>query len=104
MHLEVRLYGSLRRYRPAGAPGAPQTTFEMILAEDATVDDLCEQLGIPHGLVTAASVNDTAVETSASLSSGDRVRLFPPSAGGSQMRPSRPCYPQSFVDAPRHTI
>jgi molybdopterin converting factor small subunit len=43
---------------------------------------LCGHLGIPDGLVSAASINDHAVEASATLNDGDKVGLFPPSAGG----------------------
>jgi len=81
MKVEVRLYGALRRYRPSAA-GAPQLSFVVELPPDATVDDLSRHLGILEGFVSAAAVNDEAVESSAVLRDGDRVGLFPPSAGG----------------------
>jgi molybdopterin converting factor small subunit len=79
MKVEVRLYGALRRYRPAGAPHAP---FVIELPPTATIDGLGRRLGIPDGLISAAAVNDEAVEDATPLRDGDRVALFPPSAGG----------------------
>jgi len=84
MNVEVRLYGVLRRYRPADAPDAPHLPFTTPLPPGATVDTLRRRLNIPDGLVSAAAVNDEAVETAFPLSDGDRVSLFPPSAGGSR--------------------
>lgn len=83
MRVEVRLYGALRRYRPAGAT-ASSLSFVVELPPGATVDDLSRQLGILEGFVSAAAVNDEAVESSAVLRDGDRLGLFPPSAGGSK--------------------
>lgn len=82
MNVEVRLYGALRRYRPDDAPGAPHLPFAALLPSVATVDTLRQRLNIPDGLISAAAVNDEAVETTFSLNDGDRVSLFPPSAGG----------------------
>ena len=82
MNVQVRLYGALRRYRPADAPGEAHTPFAASLPPAATVDTLLAQLGIPDGLASAAAVNDEAVETDHPLSDGDRVSLFPHSAGG----------------------
>ena len=82
MNVQVKLYGTLRRYRPTTAPGEAHTPFAAILPAAATVDALLAQLGIPDGLASAAAVNDEAVETDQPLRDGDRVSLFPPSAGG----------------------
>jgi hypothetical protein len=82
MKVEVRLYGSLRRYRPADAPGAPHTPFTTNAPADISVTALSALLGIPDGLAGAAAVNDEAVEGSAILKDGDKVGFFPPSAGG----------------------
>ena len=86
MIVEVRLYGSLRRYRPVDAGGAPHLPFVAVLPPEATVESLGRALGIPDGLVSAAAVNDEAVESDAGLIDGDRVALFPPSAGGMGIR------------------
>lgn len=84
MLVEVRLYGTLRRYRPGDAAGPAHTPFALELSPDATVNDLLYRLAIPDGLASAAAVNDEAVETDHPLHDGDRVALFPPSAGGRQ--------------------
>lgn len=83
MKVEVRLYGSLRRYRPADAPGAPHIPFTTTVPAGLTVAALSALLGIPDGLAGAAAVNDEAVEDSAILKESDKVGFFPPSAGGS---------------------
>lgn len=82
IRVEVRLYGALRRHRPGDAPGAPHLPFAVTLPPESTVDSLSLQLGIPDGFVSAAAVNDEAVESGVRLRDGDRVSLFPPSAGG----------------------
>ena len=82
MDVQVKLYGALRRYRPAGAPGEPHTPCAVALPPAATVETLLAHLRIPDGLASAAAVNDAAVETDHPLHDGDRVSLFPPSAGG----------------------
>lgn len=78
MIVEVRLYGSLRRYRPSELSGA----FPLDLPPGSTVDTLARRLGIPEGFVSAAAVNETAIESDTPLHDGDNVSLFPPSAGG----------------------
>jgi molybdopterin converting factor small subunit len=83
MEVEVKLYAALRRYRPAAAPGAPHHPFTLSLADGATVATLMTELGIPERMINAAAVNDEAVEPSLTLQDGDRVSLFPPTAGGS---------------------
>lgn len=82
MEIEVKLYGQLRRYRPEGVAGAPHQPFAWQSAEGDTAVTLAAELGIPDGLVNAVAVNGTAVDLSASLHPGDKVSLFPPSAGG----------------------
>jgi sulfur carrier protein ThiS len=82
MNVQVKLYGALRRYRPAGAPGEGHTPFMATLPPRATVAALLAQLGIPDGLASAAAINDEAVETDHTLRDGDQISLFPPSAGG----------------------
>jgi molybdopterin converting factor small subunit len=82
MQIEAKLYGTLRRHRPESVPGAPHHSFAVALPTGATVEALLAQLGIPDGQINAAAVNDEAVELSVVLADGDRVSLFPPSAGG----------------------
>ena len=82
MNVEVRLYGTLRRYRPATAAGFPHSPFVAALPPAATVETLLGLLGIPDGLASAVAVNDEAVGADQPLRDGDRVSLFPPAAGG----------------------
>lgn len=82
MEVEVRLYGALRRYRPGDAPGEPHLPFILSLPPGATLESLGRRLGIPDGFLSAAAVNNEAVAESVVLADGDRVALFPPSAGG----------------------
>jgi molybdopterin converting factor small subunit len=84
MEVEVKLYAALRRYRPSGISGAPHHPFMFSLPDGATVAVLVAQLGIPEGMINAAAVNDEAVEALTLLHGGDKVGLFPPSAGGRQ--------------------
>ena len=83
IRIDVRLYGTLRRYRPAEAPGAPHHPFSLTLDEPETVAAVCLRLGIPDGLVAAAALNDEAVGLERVAEDGDTLALFPPSAGGS---------------------
>lgn len=82
MEIEVKLHGTLRRYRPDSAGGAPHHPFSVSVPERLTVTKLADWLKIPDGLVTAASVNGEAVDPEIGLQAGDSVQLFPPSAGG----------------------
>jgi molybdopterin converting factor small subunit len=82
MKVEIRLYGSLRRYRPADAPGEPHTPFSMVLPSGTTVEELSDILGLPEGLAGLAAVNDEAVDGATTLKDSDKVAFFPPSAGG----------------------
>lgn len=82
MEVEVKLYGSIRRYRPATAAGAPHHPFDVTLPDGATTTSLAELLAIPEGLVNAAAVNGEAVAPDTPLQPGDKVSLFPPAAGG----------------------
>ncbi|GIK57899.1 MAG: MoaD/ThiS family protein [Chloroflexi bacterium] len=82
MEIEVKLYGQLRRYRPEGATGAAHQPFAWPLTAGDTAVSLAQALGIPDGLVNAVAVNGTAVQPDTPLHPGDKVSLFPPSAGG----------------------
>jgi molybdopterin converting factor small subunit len=82
MKVEIRLYGSLRRYRPADAPGGPHTPFSLMLPPGTTVGGLSDVLGLPEGLDGLAAVNDEAIDSATILKDSDKVAFFPPSAGG----------------------
>lgn len=80
----MKLYGQLRRYRPADAPGAPHHPFKLIVNEEDTAVSLITQLAIPDGLVNAVAINGEATDQLTTLRPGDQVGMFPPSAGGCQ--------------------
>jgi molybdopterin converting factor small subunit len=84
IQIEVTLYALLRQYRPQTAAGPPHHPFPLTLPAGTTVAELAHHLGIPEGFVNAAAVNDTAVSPPTPLTDGDKVRLFPPAAGGSR--------------------
>ncbi len=79
MNVQVRLYGLLRHYHPGPNANAPLT---LELPEGATLADVVARLGLPDGLVHAASVNNVAIGIGQPLHPGDQVGLFPPAAGG----------------------
>jgi molybdopterin converting factor small subunit len=82
MQLTVKLYGTLRKYRPESASGAPHHPFDLSIPENSTINDLARYLKIVDGAVNAAAVNGDAVGNETVLRDGDAVSLFPPSAGG----------------------
>lgn len=86
IYVQVKLYGTLRRYQPSDAEEGPRRTFMMALSPTATVIQLLEQLGIDPGMASAIAVNGETAEGEAQLQDGDDVRLFPPSAGGGGMQ------------------
>lgn len=82
MELTVKLYGTLRKYRPDSAGGAPHQPFVISVPERSTVIDLIHILEIGEGTVNASAVNGDAVDNQTILHDGDTVSLFPPAAGG----------------------
>ena len=84
MQITVKLYGTLRKYRPSSEPGAPHQPFTLALPEKSTINDLMQTLEIVDGAVNASAVNGDSVENETMLNDGDEVRLFPPSAGGAE--------------------
>jgi molybdopterin converting factor small subunit len=82
MELTIKLYGTLRKYRPNSAAGAPHQPFTISIPDNSTINDLLHALEVVDGAVNAAAVNGDAVENSTLLHDGDTVNLFPPAAGG----------------------
>lgn len=82
MTIEVKLYGILRRYRPANIPANGHKPFEMEYAEGMSIDQVREQLGIDPGLVAATAVNGETAEAGTRIADGDKISFFPPAAGG----------------------
>jgi molybdopterin converting factor small subunit len=82
MEITVKLYGVLRRHRPAGIDGAPHHPFTVSLPERATVDDLRALINLGNGHITAVAVNGASAEMTTVLHNSDVVSFFPPAAGG----------------------
>ena len=78
----------LRKYRPAEVAGAPHHPFTLDMTAEADVTTIVKNLNIPDGFVNATAVNGETIDGNVQLNDGDKVSLFPPSAGGSE-RPFR---------------
>jgi len=80
IEIEIRLYATLRRFRPELKVGEP---LSLNLDEGTTVKRvLGEVLGIPAEVVKTVFVNGLYRELDHILADGDRVGIFPPVAGG----------------------
>lgn len=79
MKISVKLFASLGRYAPSGASAKP---FDVAIEEDATLQRLMDQLGIPQGEVRLMFVNGRAKTPEEALRPGDEVGFFPPIGGG----------------------
>jgi len=80
VHVTVKLYATLRQYGKSKQAGAP---FEIDLSEDATVQDLINQLKIRPEETRITFVNGIIQEHDWKLKDGDVVGMFPPIGGGS---------------------
>ncbi len=79
IEVQVRLYATLRRYRPELKLGGSLT---MQVPEGTTVGELIAAIGIPPDTVRKVFSKARAVEEDHVLNDGDDVALFPPIAGG----------------------
>ena len=82
MEVEVKLYGVLRRHRAGDRTGAPHHPFVFVGVAGDTVASIMTRLGIDEGMVAAAAINNQNVALDMPLQSGDKLAIFPPSAGG----------------------
>ena len=99
--ITVRLFATLREYKPASAASA-QTGFPVSIAEGTTLRSLIEtHLGIPRQTVKMMFVNGLAREDDYILQAGDEVGIFPPIAGGMTTPPSSPLSRHAPRAAPR---
>ncbi len=78
LSIRVRLFGSLRKFRPPGQ----NDPITLSLPAGAAVKDLLGALGIPAERTGIMVVNDRHVEATTPLADGMEVSLFPPLAGG----------------------
>ncbi len=79
IEIELRLYATLRRYRPQMPLEGGEA---VLLPAGSTVLDLLAGLGIPAQEVQTAFVNRKVRSMEQELVAGDRVDLFPAIAGG----------------------
>jgi sulfur-carrier protein len=80
MIVHVKLYASLRRYRPELTLGQ---SFACCVPDDTTTGRLfAEVLGLPPDEVAIALVNGLYSDREHQLNDGDMVALWPPIAGG----------------------
>lgn len=77
MHVQVRLFATLRRYRPGA-----ETPFSAELGPGGTVSDLLAQLGVPQDETQVVFVNGRARPLEWALAPDDEVGIFPPVGGG----------------------
>ena len=82
IQVHVKLYASLRRYRPGLAIGR---AFECAVPDDTTVGHLVDGvLRLPAAEVAIVLVNGVHSDRERLLSDGDQVALWPPIAGGAE--------------------
>lgn len=80
MIVHVKLYASLRRYRPQVGLGQ---TFPCSVPDDTTLRRLIfDVLSLPAPEVKIMLVNGVQSDLEAQLREGDSVALWPPIAGG----------------------
>ena len=82
MKIQLKLYGNLRRLSPGGQAGAP---MEVELPDGATLQGLVDHLGIPAEETKVAFVNGLVRDWAYELKAGDKVGVFPPVGGGSDV-------------------
>ena len=79
IQVRVKLFATLGRYALNGALGVP---FEVELSEGATLDNVVNQLKLPHEEVKVFFVNGRARPKDWVLEPGDEIAIFPLVAGG----------------------
>jgi len=79
IQVQVRLYATLRKYRPELGHGQSLTVN---LPEGSSIGDLLREVGIPEGEMKQAFVNGIIQGNDYFLADGDSLGVFPPIAGG----------------------
>ncbi len=79
--VQVRLYGTLRDYRPA-VDGLPHHPFAVPLPVPTSAAALAQQLALPQELLAGVAINGRAADFQAMVQPDDQVSFFPPTAGG----------------------
>jgi molybdopterin converting factor small subunit len=79
VQVQVKLFASLRHYRPGLGIGE---SFSVDLPAGATLGELVQQLGLPQEEVKLFFVNGRSQSQEHALTGGDEVGIFPPVGGG----------------------
>ncbi len=80
MHIELRLFASLRKKLP---PGSPRGKCALELPAGTTVDEVLTRMDIPQASAQMVLVNGEHDRNFARvLHDGDILSIFPPVAGG----------------------
>ena len=75
VHIEVKLFATLKKFTPASAARYPVTA-------GTTVGDLFDRREFPRGLVKVMLVNATNKTVDYRIQGGERIGIFPPVGGG----------------------
>ena len=75
MHIQLKLFATLRAYTPENAETYP-------IEPGTTVKQIVDTLGIPVEEAKLVFVNSTRRDFDTPLADGDRVGIFPPVGGG----------------------
>lgn len=78
----MKLYGSLRGFRPASAGGQPHHPFTVELSPGETVAKLIDRLQIPEEMIHVVSIDGRQATMDSPLQDGETLHLFSPAAGG----------------------
>ncbi len=79
MQVQVKLYASLRKYRPELGHGEAAS---IELCQGATVRGALDALGVPEDDAKQCFVNGVVRDLDHALQEGDEMGVFPPIAGG----------------------
>jgi len=79
MHVEVRLFATLRRCAPALGVGE---SLKLTVDPGTTIADLRDQLGLPPEEVRVVMRNNLQADLNDQVGDGDRIAFVPAIAGG----------------------
>ena len=78
MVIEVRLYASLRRYRPTDYDNPADNCYVAVDVPDSiSIGELLDEMEMDSGEVKSVIVNGAASDLNRILADGDRVSLYP---------------------------